>query len=415
MKHISPIDFLFIFLFTKELIYSYLTFLGYSFICPVLSIVLLLLILNVFRKANMGKMLNYNMDFSRYIIIFCIYYIYIFVYIFSTEIPLSGLQGCGSSWISLFIDLFLIAISLSLSYPIMNNCDFKRISKTMAFVVFVLLVFYVINIDPSIYYVSYIRDEDLQNYVPPLLLAKYSFVGLIASLYARNHFCRNKIVSNLLFISIALVCLYTLLISYERGPILAGFLCLIYYYIINQRSSSKAILNLLIGVFVIYYVLFEIIDETDTMFPVIGKFTNTLEDGASSRFGDGKSLFNLAIIEICKSPLVGSFFRIVASNSFAGYPHNFFLETLMTFGIIFSLPLYLLIYISIKKGLYLFRRGDNCSFVFFLFLYVFLSLMTSGSLSFNFYFWCCLGFLLNSNTSNTKNYLLCNNIVSCQF
>ena len=81
--------------------------------------------------------------------------------------------------------------------------------------------------------------------------------------------------------------------------------------------------------------------------------------------------YDIAIGQFLSSPLYGDYF-VLTSGPLAGlYPHNIILESLMTLGLIGSIPLFILFLRSIYQGIKLFKINHQFVWLFFIFLSVF--------------------------------------------
>ena len=101
------------------------------------------------------------------------------------------------------------------------------------------------------------------------------------------------------------------------------------------------------------------------------------------------SIFFLGLNQFLESPLYGSYFRIVTSvGMFRGaYPHNIFIEMLITMGLIGFVMFCILLYRIFKTPRVILMRDNNKLALFSLFMASFLQLQTSDTLSFNIWFW----------------------------
>jgi O-antigen ligase len=205
---------------------------------------------------------------------------------------------------------------------------------------------------------------------------------------------------------IIIVVLYILIVTGKRGPLLWGIVNIyICYYILTKIRYRFYIAFLIIGASLYF--------SKDAMFNSISSFAprtveriqNSLENGDT----DGRLDFNnaeqstylIGLKNFSESPLFGSYFRLKTNyQTFKGhYPHNIFVEILMTLGVIgFLLFLYLL-FKSYRNCLSIFRGKKMLSIFGFviIFLSSFLMLQTSRTLLFRIDFWLLLYILCSLN------------------
>ena len=103
------------------------------------------------------------------------------------------------------------------------------------------------------------------------------------------------------------------------------------------------------------------------------------------------STYIIGLKQFASSPIYGSNFRLITYRYFRGhYPHNVFIEMLITMGLLGTIPFILLLLKAYKKVLKVIKRGNLqdpqlCCLV--IFLGVFLQLQTSWSIVANAAFW----------------------------
>ena len=155
---------------------------------------------------------------------------------------------------------------------------------------------------------------------------------------------------------------------------------------------------------IVVLTLFLIIANIDSIIGGIGhvsshaaeKVESTLKEGdTNGRFDVNNpegSTYLIGLNQFFQSPLWGSYFRLVTEHrSFKGaYPHNVFIEILMTMGLLGFIPFIAFLVKSWKKVNKVLKK-ENCTDGKFacliLFLSTFLQLQTTWSIVLNLSFW----------------------------
>jgi hypothetical protein len=125
------------------------------------------------------------------------------------------------------------------------------------------------------------------------------------------------------------------------------------------------------------------------------RIENTIKEGdTDARFdldNPNNSTFLIGLENFSRSPIVGNYFRMeTKSPYFVGhYPHNVFIEILMTMGVVGFIPFMVLLYKAYRKCRYVFLRGHTSGQLacLILFLCQFLMHQTSGTIVFDHSFW----------------------------
>ena len=152
-----------------------------------------------------------------------------------------------------------------------------------------------------------------------------------------------------------------------------------------------------------YLLLDFVLDKIAEIAPLTaGRIRDAVYYGdTASRFDasqKGDSGYYLAVNQFLSSPVWGSYYRLISNGIFKGcYPHNVFLETMISMGLIGLIPMLYMVVKIFKKSFYLIRNGLNEPYKlsFLLFLSIFFSLFTTGTILLNYGFWtfmCMLSF-----------------------
>ena len=191
----------------------------------------------------------------------------------------------------------------------------------------------------------------------------------------------------------------------KRGPVLYFLAVSLLLYILgNRKNVSKVLLSLFIVVILVFTFQSIIFDLLQDIAPeLVGKFISTVESGdTSGRFGDEDSGYALAYQQVLENIWTGTYFRITYPYGIwtGMYPHNIILESMMTFGLLGTIPLIIFVFLAVKRINLITNMSKNNTYwmmMFFtiIFLNSFLMLMSTGTLLLNKSFWLSFGALLN--------------------
>lgn len=350
---------------------------------------LVLVIMFIYQIKHYG--INYR---RKGLFFFALYSFYIFLYI--TVFPvyrLDDLKMAPSDVFNFFFRTFQTLIYILCADTIIKHFNLTKF----------LIVSIFISILPSLLTIQYIgvqtlqfigNDVDMFNALPlgycngPLIVLCLLFGGKLF---------KNRIVSYMFSISIILVSSFIIFVAGERGPIIWTFVnILICLYMLSKHSSRAFIFSLII-ILIIFANIDFVISGVEEISPhAAEKLEVTFKEGdTNGRFdmeNQDRSTYIIGLKQFASSPIFGSYFRLITNHiSFRGhYPHNIFVEILMTMGLVGFIPFLYLLWKGLAKmkkrlrGYY--SENDLISLVFF--LAAFLQLMTSASILFNSAFWC---------------------------
>ena len=257
---------------------------------------------------------------------------------------------------------------------------------------------------PAIAYIQVFGSEVLQmarlkdgdpDQLGVLALGYAGAVVFVISLITAKEMIKVSIVKALVSLIIACLGAYLIIISGERGPILWGIVNLWICIMIKSRNMMPILIVVIIICLFLYLNVDFIIEQLLYIAPKTAeKLYNSFYGGdTSERFiaGDkGNSIYVNALNQFLSSPIWGSYFRLLKEFSpyaFGRYPHNVFLEIMITMGLVGLLPFCSFLY-KIFKG---FRKVREKTLpimgCFAIFLAEFLELLTSGTLVLHMMFW----------------------------
>lgn len=123
----------------------------------------------------------------------------------------------------------------------------------------------------------------------------------------------------------------------KRGPMLWAIVSSILCYMYKTGKATKFIVRIFIIGGILYFLIPFVLDYFKDLAPyTIDRINAALYEGdTSSRLdaGNSNSGYVLAFKQFLDSPILGSYFRILKNSPFYGvYPHNIFLEIMITMG-----------------------------------------------------------------------------------
>jgi len=293
--------------------------------------------------------------------------------------------------LALFISFFICIGTIK------RYADFEIVAKCTCILMTVFLLLYFTVVDYTIYLAMALPENDINELleevpVKPFQVGQYSGLSILSCLLVYNKWSKHNFFNILVSFAVIVTSIILLLISLRRGTILYVFVISLLWLYVNKILSLKniGILSVLLSVIIVLLVHYGYL-FSDLSEGLIARIEN--DSTGSGRFGDSSSIFALAIRQISDNPLMGTYFRLLTYAERGSYAHNFFLETLMTFGFVFSIPLYILIIKSVYRNMASYINKKDFGYMLYVFLFFFFSLMTSGTIFANFWFWIPLGYL----------------------
>ena len=203
-----------------------------------------------------------------------------------------------------------------------------------------------------VFYLIYDSSSDFAalNILSPFNICSYASLSIFSALHLLRH-KPSKFISTISITAI-LFSLIVVMLCNKRGPIIyMTFTILIYaIHFLSRKTILFLPMVVLINLFVQHF-------SENNDIELFSRFANIESDGASGRVGEF-SIYSYAIRQIFDHPFLGSHFRILEGPFKGTYPHNFFLEILMTFGIFFSLYLCVLIFRALYNSKQLIKNND---------------------------------------------------------
>lgn len=346
--------------------------------------------------------------FQTYFLLFyVVYHVYAFYYILiAPEVPRADMLDVPPENSVLYRDFFIQTLAVLLVGFYRQFIDFRLFAKVTSVLVAVLFYFYYSNVGFATYGIEDVYDNKLfseEQVIVSFRLARYFAIAFFCCLACRSLWFKSEKMNIVLTCLLSTILLAGLILTVKRGPILSLFVTTLYWYFIKSKSSH-IVRSLLLWGFVILFFGNIFADFVENyMGGLAERIDSTIEGGGSGRFGSSTSVYALSLRQIEEAPLLGSYFRITNGLGLGGYPHNFILEMLMTFGILFTAVFVPLFWKVIKRINLLITQNSGATLAATCFLYVLCALMTSGSVFLHTEFWVFLSILCSYQITSWKN------------
>ena len=349
-------------------IYSHFFSIPYRFIVFVFSI--FILIKNRFRIKIVLKT----------IIILSTFWIFYFLksyYSFNNDYYLDDFLKYENH---IYLRIFVINFVPCLALLVINyqKINFKPLTILLFWIFYIALG---INFFYTIFCLNYYNKISGLFSVYYISSGHYGASLVVLSLYLLFFKSKNALVSNLYLILALIFGLFAVFISAARSPLLAIFVLLFYFVLLKQKLKYLFwLLILVIFSISILYVSKQVF-QFESAF-VERNYVALFQGNSSGR----ETLFSKAYPIIKNNFLIGG--RVLYQDGM--YPHNIFLELLMSGGILLLTIFGLFFYPLIKKIRYFFRFSNSKFYllpIFALWLQYFIFAQTSNSLYSNPEFW----------------------------
>lgn len=299
----------------------------------------------------------------------------------------------------------MIAIALNAQYIRVRNV-YKMLYGMIA--LSNLLILYIIiqqnggiSLELFIGRMSIMGEDGGDPIINTITIGFYGNLLVILSLYTLMFVKSVRFWVKVLPVLLMLIGLFNLVVAASRGPFLAMILIAIFLLYFKYRLSISKIGFLLKSTAVIIGLGFVVLittglsgddlSENFTMFSRLSSFEENVQSGDKEERND---LYSEAWQQFLSSPVVGDSF-VTKTDAF--YPHNLYLEVLMSMGLI-GISILFLVHVEIfKKVRTLFKEKEILIIpVFLVLLASLLSSMTSGGIPFSMGLWSVLTFFLSS-------------------
>lgn len=231
-----------------------------------------------------------------------------------------------------------------------------------------------------------------------LQIGYFSGMSLLLTLYLYREWSKSVIINNIFTFILVITFLYIIISSGKTGPTIFTFFValIICKQLFFQNMSTMKFVAILFCLLLLSVIFFNsILSIIDNYNPNLAtKISNTFLKGDTS---NRDFLFEEALRVFNENIFCGSYFEL---KKYGIYPHNFFLENLITWGIIGTTIMLIFLWKAFKISLKLILSNSQLSWVCYLFFFSFLSAQSTGSLYGNYRFW--LAFTILITISNVK-------------
>lgn len=207
----------------------------------------------------------------------------------------------------------------------------------------------------------------------------------------------------LIYVPGLLLSLYLMIAAGSRGPIIYSFI--IFYYFLTSIGLSKKIKRLInfTGVLLFLVILVDYTVFTD----FIGDYNTDLEKRFISSIEKQETsgrdkIFIKALEQFSQNPLFGDYFVLKTGRYMGQYPHNIFLEALITFGLAGAIPFFIFIVKTFKRAHHLIKTNHEMSWLCLIFLISFFKGLSTWTLYGNSLLWMSMFIILTYKVKNIK-------------
>lgn len=281
-----------------------------------------------------------------------------------------------------------------------------------------LFVSFFTSIIPSIFFIQYVgietlqvlgQDKDSEEFINSLILGYCNGPLIVIGILLHNKLLKNKLLSNLFAVAIIASASFVLMAGGERGPIIWTAVNLVICLFLTVKKVGRYVFLMLVCGVLFFLNFDSIIEGLEKVAPhTAEKMESTVKEGdTNGRFDPDNpegSTYIIAWNQFLTSPLYGSYFRLITNHRafHASYPHNIFLEMMMTMGLLGLLPfVYLLLkaWGKVRKSFKCRKYTESQLLCLVLFLSEFLKLLTTGTIVSNTTFWAFFYIVCNFNMS----------------
>lgn len=241
---------------------------------------------------------------------------------------------------------------------------------------------------------SRIQSGDLVDGVYAVHPLSLGYLGAALLVLAYHYCCLSRGHTNRYLLAALLAGLGIPLLvgSASRGPViaLAGVILTLLFSLVWRRAFGRALaVGLVTGITCVAVII--VAEATGSS--IFERLLGLREDiAAQASSTDRLMLYRLAFDAFLDSPLIGSAVLLPGREE---YPHNLFLESLMATGLAGTLPLVVLVGLSVSAGWRLLVQRAELGWVPLLFLLYLFGGMFSWSIFTNVELWLCLGATLS--------------------
>ncbi|MBP3831989.1 MAG: O-antigen ligase family protein [Clostridia bacterium] len=381
---------------------------------------LLVLLLLIYQKTHYGIKI-WSKPFLYFFVLYSFYILVDITFLQDNLLRYGGKESLPS------LSNFLIKTSFIVFFFFCIDTIIKNFNSSKFIILSAMF-----TIIPSLIYIQFVGievlqfskvDKDATDYLAVLTIG-YSCAPILVFLILNfSSLFKPKWLNWIVNPFFILTAGYVILACGERGPILWFFVNVMLCFYLKTKEKIKFITIIFLSLLVLYILIDIIIEQLLTIAPYTAqKIYMTVHEGyTAGRFDPNDpsgTTYGCAWNQFMSSPIWGSYFRILREFSyryFGAYPHNLFLEILITMGLLGFTPFLTFLYKTFKNASTILQSKENANYraCVILFFSSFLELLTSGTLLLNTGFWLffyivnsydkiCL-YYSNTNLIKTKN------------
>jgi len=209
-------------------------------------------------------------------------------------------------------------------------------------------------------------------------------------------FSKNKKYSFICYVSIILAT-FSIGLAGSRSPVFSLFICLILFFTLRKSNLFLKILSFSMFIVFVIYQGANLVETSKSygFETLVNRTEKTLDDGDLSArnilIKDGLEMFY-------SNPVLGDAFLLQEGLGKGYYPHNFFIDTLISGGVVLTILFIMLL----RKGVLLslrIIRSSNLTWLGLLFIQYLALGMASGALWSSKIFWVIFGLIIGMNKS----------------
>ncbi len=407
MNFKNAITFLLIFLIPGDFLIGTLSRYGMVSIASTIPLItVFLLVVCIGYAYNNRLTISVSKSLSYFFWFYAIYHLFVFYQIIiAPEMPRSIMADVPLTKVALYRDFFIQTCTVIIVGFYSEKINFNLFAKITSILVFILFFAYYSKVGFRSYGILDVEDATSikdNGLMVSFTLARYFAIAFFCHLSIGKTWFRDKDLSEMFFYIVGIILFVGLLLTIKRGPILSLVFTSLYCYFVKTKRNNL-ILTLIATSLLLIFFGNTIANVISRALPgLTERFLSIIQTGGSRRFGSSDSVFSLAINQIEDSPLFGSYFRILHGSFRGTYPHNFFLEMLMTFGFFFCAVFTPLFWKVVKRINILIRNGSIQALPASCFIYIFCALMTSSSVFLKTEFWVFLSIICSFTLRRKK-------------
>ena len=405
-KNIRPLVFILLFcVFPARVFIHWVPILGYPLVATGIVLIqyicIALLVIHSIIDRNSSRL---GRKYKLMFILYWIYNAYLVYYILiNPQMPRDMMAQAPENTFGMIQSIIETSLVMAMAAAYQHYLNAKLFIKVAAaFMTFVVFT-YALTTDISMYLFEKTltgtasNNFDISEYglIDSLTMGEFVSMAFLFNFFARNSWSRKRQVNQVIFWFTSIVLFLLLAIFGQRGPVLWLIVTILFYYFAcGKLGKNILVTTAVVGGIVVLFgdALLGLMAKYDIT--LIERFMSIGDDGGSGRIGSDDSEYTLAFKQIMEGPLFGSYFRTTIGSRVGHYPHNFVLELLMTFGIVFTIPLLWILWHAVKKSYYACRYNEPLAVFCIIFVNVYLCHLTSYTIVNSTNMWVLLAMVL---------------------